>query len=241
MVTTIAHPETDYGQTEIILPLPAKPARPTGMRHLCFVLFTLSLFTTTGCASPPRELFNGRDFAGWEFVATPAADIATVCKLLPDGIIAANGTPVGYIATTESYQNYQLHAEWRWTGKAGNSGVLVHINSKPNEPSWPLSLQMQMKTKFVGDLMPMAGATFAEPLEPSPKNPRRPHSAPDNEKPAGEWNTCDIVCRNGTIEVTINGVLQNKVSAALPSSGRIGFQFEGDAFELRHVSLVPLD
>ena len=231
----------EHSQTEIILHLPAKPASYTGMRHLCFAFFTLSLFTSAGCASSPRELFNSHDFAGWEFVATPAADIGTVCKLLPGGIIAANGTPVGYVATTASYQNYRLHAEWRWTGKAGNSGILIHLNSKPSEPGWPLSIQMQMKTKFVGDLMPMAGATFAEPLEPSPKNPRRPHTAPDSEKAAGEWNTCDIVSRNGTIEVTINGVLQNKVSAAAPSAGRIGFQFEGDAFELRQVRLVQFD
>lgn len=211
------------------------------MRHLCFALFTLSLLASTGCSSTPRELLNGENFAGWEFVATPAVDIGTVCQLLPGGIIAANGTPVGYIATTASYQNYRFHAEWRWTGKAGNSGVLVHINAKPGEAAWPYCHQIQMKTKFVGDLMPMAGAAFAEPLEPSPKNPRRPHTAPDSEKPAGEWNNCDIVCLNGTIEVTINGVLQNKVSAATPSAGRIGFQFEGDAFELRHVRLVPLD
>jgi hypothetical protein len=211
------------------------------MRYPAFILSTLALLASTSCASSSRELFQAHDFSGWEFVSKPAADIGTVCKFLPDGVIAAVGSPVGYIATTASYKNYRLHAEWRWTGKAGNSGVLIHINAKPDDQSWPLSQQVQMKTKFVGDLMPMVGATFAEPLEPSPKNPRRPHTSPDSEKPDGEWNTCDIVCRDDTIEVTINGVLQNKVTASKPSVGRIGFQFEGAPFELRHVSLVQLD
>lgn len=211
------------------------------MRNLALLLGTFSLLASTGCAAPGSELFNGKDFSGWEFVSKPAADIGTVCKILPDGVIAAAGSPVGYIATTAIYKNYRLHAEWRWTDKAGNSGVLIHINAKPDDQSWPLSQQMQMKTKFVGDLMPMVGAVFAEPLEPSPKNPRRPHTAADSEKPAGEWNSCDIICRDDTIEVTINGVLQNKVTASKPSAGRVGFQFEGAPFELRHVSLVPLD
>ena len=211
------------------------------MKKLCFVLLTLGLITTPGCAAPPQELFNGHDLSGWEFVANPAIDIATVCNILPDGVIAATGTPVGYLATKATYKNYHLHAEYRWTDKAGNSGVLVHINTKPEDQSWPLSHQIQMKTKFVGDLMPMVGAKFAEPLDPSPKNPRRPHTAPDSEKNAGEWNVCDIVCLDGTIEVTINGVLQNKVTQATPSSGRIGFQFEGTPFELRHITLQPLE
>lgn len=211
------------------------------MRHLCFIFLALGLFSRVGYSAGPQELFNGHDFAGWEFVSTPATEIGAVCKILPDGVIAASGSPIGYIATTATYQNYRLHAEWRWTGKAGNSGILLHITTTSEGSSWPLSLQMQMKNKFVGDLMPMAGASFAEPLEPSPKNPRRPHVAADSEKPAGEWNVCEVVCRDGTIEVMLNGVLQNKVTKATPAAGRIGFQFEGDAYELRHVTVTPLN
>lgn len=66
-------------------------------------------------------------------------------------------------------------------------------------------------------------------------------AAPDSEKPAGEWNTCDITCRDDTIEVTVNGVLQNRVTGCSLREGRVGFQFEGVPFELRHVRLVRLD
>lgn len=213
------------------------------MRYPGSVLAALALFASTGCAVPPNELFNGRDFAGWEFVTTPAADIGTACKILPEGIIAATGSPVGFITTTAAYENYRLHAEWRWPGKTGNGGVLLHVSSGPKDRAWPLSLQIQTKYKSVGDILPMAGAGFAEPLTSAPgaATALRAHSAPDSEKPAGEWNTCDILCRDGTIEVTINGVLQNKVSGVTPRAGRIGFQFEGTPFDLRRVSVVRLD
>ena len=212
------------------------------MRHLaCVFVFMALLGSSASGAASAHALFTGRDWAGWEFVTTPAADIRTVCTIESDGVIAATGQPVGYIATIASYANYRLHVEWRWPGKPGNSGVLLHISSGPKDRAWPLCFQIQTKNKSVGDLLPMAGASFAEPLAPDQKIPQRPHTAPDSEMPAGEWNLCDVSCRNDTIEVTINGVPQNQVSAATPSAGRIGFQFEGTPFEIRNVSLQPLD
>ncbi|MES1194915.1 MAG: DUF1080 domain-containing protein, partial [Opitutus sp.] len=103
--------------------------------------------------------------------------------------------------------------------------------------------QVQTKIKSVGDLLPMAGATFAEPLTSAPgaATAIKAHTAPDSEKPPGEWNTADITCRGDTIEVTINGVVQNRVTGGSLREGKIGFQFEGTAFELRAVTLVGLD
>jgi len=213
------------------------------MRSSIPAVCALLLLVSTGCAAPlaPAELFNGRDFAGWEFVTTPAMDVAAVCKILPAGVIAAAGAPVGFIATIAAQSNYRLHAEWRWPGKPGNGGVLVHISSGPKDRAWPLCLQIQLKHGAAGDLLPMAGASFAEPLAPDQKIPQRTHTAPDSEKPAGEWNTCDVTCRGDTLEVSINGVLQNKITGVTPRAGRLGFQFEGVPFELRRVSLVRLD
>lgn len=195
-------------------------------------------------AAEPRALFNGRDLAGWEFTGTPAAaDLAAVCTVRPDGVIAAAGQPIGFVATTMRHSNYRLHAEWRWPGKPGNGGVLVHISSGPKDRAWPVSFQVQTKNGAAGDLLPMAGASFAEPLTSAPgaATAIKAHTAPDSEKPAGEWNTCDITCRGGTIEVRINGVLQNSVTGCSLQEGKIGFQFEGVPFELRNVTVVTLD
>lgn len=213
------------------------------MRCLVPIFAVLALAGLPAGAAETRELFNGRDLAGWDFTASPVTAIAKVCTVRPDGVIAATGQPVGFIATTATYINYRLHAEWRWPGKPGNSGVLVHISSGPKDRVWPLCYQVQTKHKFVGDLLPMAGATFAEPLTSAPgaATAIKEHTAPDSEKPPGEWNTCDITCRGDTIEVVINGVRQNRATGCSLHEGKIGFQFEGVPFELRHVTVVGLD
>lgn len=213
------------------------------MLRITSVLLTLVLLAGTAGAAPTTPLFNGRDLAGWEYVGTPATAISAVCTVGPDGVIAAAGQPVGFIATTATHANYRLHVEWRWPGQPGNGGVLVHISSGPKDRAWPLSFQIQTKYKSAGDLLPMAGPTFAEPLT-SPAGAAtaiKAHTAPDSEKPAGEWNTAEITCRGDTIEVEINGVIQNRITGCSLAEGKIGFQFEGVPFELRHVSVVQLD
>jgi len=37
----------------------------------------------------------------------------------------------------------------------------------------------------------------------------------------GEWNTIEIVCKTNTIDVIVNGVLQNKATGVSDASGHI--------------------
>ena len=184
----------------------------------------------------------GPGLSGWEFVAEPPTPVTQVCVPGADGVYTVTGSPIGYIATTASHRNYRAHAEWRWTGEPGNGGLLVHISSGPKDRQWPVCFQIQWKNKAAGDLLPMAGATFAEPLStpPGAKTPQLVRSGQDSERPAGEWNECDVICRGDTIEVTVNGVLQNRVTGVSTSQGRVGFQLEGTPFELRNVAITPL-
>jgi hypothetical protein len=189
------------------------------------------------------DLFNGRDFSGWELKTSPAVSVDSAFRVLPGGVIASTGQPSGFLATLNNYRNYTLHVEWRWSGKPGNGGILLHISDGPMDRVWPRSLQVQTKKGNAGDVLPMAGASFAEPLTSATGvEPRiKAHTAADSELPAGEWNVCDIVSRDGDVDVTINGVYQNRVTRSDPASGRIGFQLEGAAYELRRVELVELD
>ncbi|MGH3421672.1 MAG: 3-keto-disaccharide hydrolase, partial [Streptosporangiaceae bacterium] len=141
------------------------------------------------------------------------------------------------------YHDFRLHAEWRWPGKPGNGGILVHISSGPKDRVWPVCFQIQLKHGTTGDLLPMAGATFAEPLTSAPgaATPIKAHTDVDSEQPAGAWNTCDITCRDDLIDVFVNGVRQNQVTGCSVAAGRVGFQFEGTPFELRNVQLDPLN
>jgi len=200
----------------------------------------LTLFAAAGIsAAPAIDLWNGRDLAGWSFVTNPAVDIATVCHATPDGALAAAGRPIGYLLTgPATYANFRLHVEWRWPGKPGNGGVLVFISSGPKDRQWPLCFQVQLKVHRAGDVLPMAGATCAEQSPPGAAQVEK--YGVDSEKPPGQWNACDIVCRDGTIECSVNGVTQNQVTHCAPAAGQVGFQFEGTPFELRRVRLTPL-
>lgn len=213
----------------------------------CF-LAGVALLTACRAGTPARsiELLNGKDMSGLEYVNLDKADMASVCHYNADGSLAVRGKPLGFIATTTTYHNYTLHAEWRWpehAPKNSNSGVLVHIASGPKDRVWPLCFQIQTKPGRAGDLLPMAGATFAEKLStpPDAKTPQLYRSGEASEKPLGEWNECDIVCRDGTIVVTVNGVQQNKVTHVSPDAGKVGFQLEGTPYELRNVRITPLD
>jgi hypothetical protein len=184
------------------------------------------------------RLLNGADLSGWELITPQNSTLSTVCELHANRVLSVAGKPVGYLQTKESYENYRLHFEWRWTDQPGNSGVLLHIASGPiDRKTWPLCHQIQMKHTRAGDVLPMAGATFAEPLSTPAQaaTPQLNHTAPDSENPTGQWNTCEILCLNGAIDVTLNGVLQNHVTHCAPSSGHVGFQLEGAPYELRNL------
>ena len=201
-----------------------------------------------GCAAPGASTSAAPgqplvDASGGLVAVTPEAlPLSAVWMPGPGGVIAVTGKPSGYITTRNTFTNFKLHVEWRWTGKPGNGGVLLHIASGPKDGVWPLSQQVQTKFGSVGDLLPMAGATFAEPLTSKPDAyPRiKAHTAPDSERPAGEWNSMDVTARDGAIDVVINGVAQNHVTASNPATGPIGFQLEGTPYELRNLRVEPL-
>lgn len=208
-----------------------------------WMMLGATIITLSAQSAGAADLFNGRDFSGWELQTTPSAPAGDAFRMLPGGVIASAGAPSGFLATTENYRNYRLHVEWRWSGKPGNGGVLLHISPGTFDRVWPVSLQVQTKNGNAGDLLPMAAGSFAEALTSAPGAATRikARTAADSEKPVGEWNACDIVSRDGTVEVTVNGVLQNRVTHVAPASGRIGFQLEGTPYELRNVVLTPLD
>ncbi len=198
-------------------------------------LLTLACASTLPAAEPL--------LAGWAFLTPDKTPIAAVCHEQPDGSVLVDGKPIGYLQSPAAGRNFRLHVEWRWPDKPGNGGVLVGIVGGPvDRNTWPRCLQIQLKHTRAGDLLPMAGATFAEKLStpPDAKTPQLDHTAPDSEKPAGEWNTCDLVSHDGTLDVTINGVLQNHVTHSDPVAGHIGLQLEGVPYVIRNIRFEPI-
>jgi hypothetical protein len=211
------------------------------------ILVSIAISVYGQSSSKTTKLWNGKDFTGWEFVNNSAMDLYAVCKIESDSVLAVAGQPIGYLSTINSYENYRLHLEYRWpigAEKNSNSGVLIHIASGPiDRNTWPLCFQIQTKISRAGDLLPMAGAKFTETLSTAPeaRTPLLERLKSDSEKPVGEWNFVDIICRDSTIECMINGIVQNRVTKCEPHAGKIGIQLEGAPFELRNIWLILLD
>jgi Domain of Unknown Function (DUF1080) len=182
------------------------------------------------------SLFDGKSLAGWTFESKDATKPAEAIWSVTNGVIYCEGKPNGYARTLKTYRDYQLHVEWRMPAGPGNSGVFLHLN--PPDKVWPLCFEAQLLTGSTGELRLNGGARIAR-LGDS-KTISIPRQKPDSEKPVGEWNSCDVLCRGNTITLRINGVLQNEITETSTNCGAIGLQAEGSPVEFRHIVLDKL-
>jgi hypothetical protein len=106
-------------------------------------------------------LFDGESFAGWvRYLRNNTGDVDATWQIKPGGILACSGKPAGYIRTEQSYKNYRFRVEYRWPGKTGNNGVLVHMTGE--DQVWPQSLECQGAYQNQGDFWEIGGVRFNE-------------------------------------------------------------------------------
>jgi hypothetical protein len=206
---------------------------------IVFIAFMGGMLTAQSTNKAPRGaimLFNGKDLGNWVFtLKDPAVDPAGVFTV-KEGVIHISGDPYGYMRTKEQYGDYKLHLEWRWPAEATNSGVFIHAQEP--DAIWPASIECQLAAGNAGDFICMSGTDMNERTDKSTKVVAK--KAPSNEKPVGQWNTLEVICRDNTIEVSVNGSLQNKGTGITLSKGSICLQSEGKDIEFRNIFLVKL-
>jgi hypothetical protein len=186
-------------------------------------------------AAPAHSIqpWNGRDLAGWTFVfKDPKPADPNEIWHAENGVLSFAPKVSGYLRTTKTFSKYHLHLEYRWKEKIANSGVFVHV--KEPDVIWPNSVQINLKLNATGDLIPQGGFELNGSKETVKK------SGEFNEKPAGEWNGCDIFCGEDSIEVFINGERKNFVEKISANSGFIALQLEGAPIEFRNLWLQDL-
>lgn len=210
-----------------------------------FALFSLILFLSACTTNKKVHLFNGKNLDNWTiFVSTDEVQPEELFYV-EDGVISTLGVPHGYIRTKETYSNYKLHVEWRWTAEPTNSGVLLHVNGK--DMIWPLSIECQLMNGKAGDLVLIgkgSGITVHESTHLIESEESRYKALPKfeeiSEKPAGEWNSYDIISLDGNLEVLVNGVLQHAGSDMTLTEGNILLQSEGSPMQFRNIYLEVL-
>lgn len=218
------------------------------------LFFVSSLaFSLSSCAQS-KSLFNGKDLTGWH-IDVPEMDKNTTVKspfLVRDGMLVSMGTPNGHIITDKSYKNYSLTVEYRFAGKPGNCGVLVHASTpRALYEMFPKSIEVQMMHENAGDFwcivedikVPNMIERRGEPAEwgiTEGKKRRILNLTDHSEKPLGEWNSMRIECLDRKIKVWVNGDLVNEGYDCTANYGQIALQAEGAEVEFRKVLLTPI-
>lgn len=201
-------------------------------------------------------LFNGRDLAGWT-ADVPEKDKnpdAPASFIVRDGKLVSLGVPRGHLLTDAVYRNYRLEVEYRFPGKPGNCGVLVHASRlRALSRMFPQSIEVQMMHENAGDFW-----CIEENIEVPDMETRRPRKEGQNyggsqgdarrilnltdgsEKPLGEWNTMVIEARDRTVKVRVNGDLVNEGFNSTADRGKIALQAEGAEVEFRKIEIGPL-
>ncbi len=230
--------------------------RDDSMKKL--ILVAVAVLATASCQSLPRHrsvsLFNGKDLRGW-YVDVPKMDnnpsVASPF-IVRDGMLVSLGTPGGHLVTDTIYQDYRLEVEYRFAGKPGNCGVLVHASTpRALYGMFPQSLEVQMMHENAGDFWCiMEDATVPDmeerrgPKEQwgiSENKQRRIVNLTDgSENPPGQWNTMVIECLGNSLKVWVNGDLVNHGYDCTADKGRIAIQAEGSEVEFRKLLLTPI-
>ena len=208
------------------------------------VLCLLLICTAAMSFGQEREsLFNGTNLVGWSiFVKNNEVEPANFFYV-KDGVIETIGKPNGYLRTEKTYSNYVLHVEWRYPEKPVNSGIFLHTTGP--DKIWVAHYQAQLKHQNAGDFIvhgegqraTLGGVEYVSTEQDKPVIPKM---HPSNEKPAGEWNSYDITCKGDTVEIKVNGLLQNVASNLSATSGSIGLQAEGCKIQFRNLWVEPI-
>ncbi|MEJ7587963.1 MAG: DUF1080 domain-containing protein [Ferruginibacter sp.] len=200
------------------------------------------------------SLFNGKDLSGWH-ADVPEMDSNKRIKtpfIVRNGMLVSMGTPGGHLITDAVHKDYRLDIEYRFAGKPGNCGVLVHCSTpRALYKMFPKSIECQMMHGNAGDFWCIVEDISVDNMEArrGPKaewggtegKQRNIKNLTDSaEKPLGEWNNMVIECLRDSVKVWVNGQLQNFGYNCTTEKGQIALQAEGAEVEFRKVTLLPI-
>ncbi|MCC6930438.1 MAG: DUF1080 domain-containing protein [Gemmatimonadaceae bacterium] len=201
-----------------------------------------------------RSIFNGKDLGGWH-VDVPALDSnprAPNPFVVRHGMLATLGEPQGHLITDASYRDYRLEVEYRFPGKPGNAGVLIHASTpRALYRMFPKSVEVQMESGNAGDFWCIV-EDITVPDMVKRRGPRSEWGITEGkgrrivnltdgaEKPLGEWNRMVIEALGGEVKVWVNGTLVNHGTNATARQGQIAVQSEGTPVEFRMLRLTPI-
>ena len=226
------------------------------MKKIKQIIFfiAIGLCISTTAYAQLKSIFDGKTLTGWH------ADVPEKDKnpniapsfIIRDGLLVSLGEPRGHLITDKIYQNYRLEVEYRFAGKPGNCGILVHASTpRALYGMFPKSLEVQMQHQDAGDFWCIEEDITVPNMEArrgakenwginGNKARRIKNLTDDSEKPLGEWNTMTIECYKNTIKVWVNGILVNEGDNCTTDKGQIAIQAEGAEVEFKKLAVKSI-
>ena len=197
--------------------------------------------------TPAVDLFNGKNLEGWVGHLVDANVKTEDVWQVKDGVLVCRGAPLGYLASKESFQDFELKLEWRWAPgqPAGNSGVLLRIAGKPIG-FMPKCVEAQLKHGSAGDIWAFRGFALTGPADRLRKVDKHKElgdfvgtaKLKDAEKQPGEWNVYSIRLVGDKLTLQVNGEAVNEATGCEALAGPIGLQSEGGEIHFRNITLT---
>ena len=175
------------------------------IKNICCSIVLLLVIQISSAQTLPKgfkSIFDGKTTTGWHTYGKTTAGSAWKVE---DGVLhfdpeAAKNGQGGDLVTDLEYTNFHLKLEWKVAPKS-NSGIIFYVNEDLTKykNTYETGLEMQVldndghpdgkiEKHRAGDLYDLIKST-TEPV-----------------KPVGEWNSVDIVCKFGKLQMLLNGV-----------------------------------
>ncbi len=188
--------------------------------------FLLALFVI-GLSAAPADLFDGQSFAGWE------GDTGKVWRIsegaLEAGSLIQPQEKNNFLATAQTYENFDLTLQWKLEGTKGfvNGGVQFRSTRIPNHYEMK-GFQADLGAGYDGCLYDESrrNKVLARPDAPTQKKAM---------KALGEWNDYRIRAEGPRIQIWLNGVQTvdyTETDESIPRTGLIAVQIHGNATSL---------
>jgi hypothetical protein len=194
-------------------------------------LALVSVLFLLGSASPAADddfvkVFNGKDLAGLKIFPENAKDTFKV----EGEVLKVSGKPNGYFYTDKSYKNFVLRFDWRYPEKAGNSGLLVYIQT-PHKV-YPRCIEVQGAYGSHGTIFGIQGGKgkYTDNTE-ARKKALKKHD---------EWNTTEVTSVDGKLTAKVNGEVVCEGQTEGLTEGPLGWQSEGAPIEFRNIVIKEM-
>ena len=87
--------------------------------YLAAAVFAATLLAS--CGEKKVNLLESDSMDRWKVVVNEDS-LGRTAFTIEEGILKISGMPFGYIRSAQSFSDYTLSLEWRWTGEKGVDG-----------------------------------------------------------------------------------------------------------------------